>query len=56
MTAGRRCSEVLVRDEVMTPVGPDAWSQADVDAAAGRFADSDLLTPYAATCKTLGCR
>ena len=48
--------EVLVRDGVVTPAGPDAWSQADVDAAAQHFEDCDLLTPYAAMCQTLGCR
>lgn len=48
--------EVLVRDGVVTPAAPDAWSRADVDAAARHFEDCDLLTPYAAMCQTLGCR
>jgi len=48
--------EVLVRDGVVTPAAPDAWNQADVDAAAQHFEDCDLLTPYAAMCQTLGCR
>lgn len=48
--------DVLVRNEVVTPAGENAWSQADVDAAAGHFEDCDMFTPYAAMCQTLGCR
>jgi hypothetical protein len=48
--------EVLVREGVVTPASADAWSQADVDAAADHFEDCDMLTPYSAMCQTLGCR
>lgn len=48
--------EVLLRNEVVTPADENAWSQADVDAAAEHFEDCDLLTPYADMCQTLGCR
>lgn len=48
--------EVLIRNQVVKLAGPDAWSQADVDAAAQHFEDCDLFTPYAAMCQTLGCR
>lgn len=48
--------EVLIRNEVVKPASPDAWSQADVDAAAEHFEDCEMFTPYAAMCQTLGCR
>jgi len=48
--------ELLVKDGVVTPAEPDAWAQADVDAAAEHFEDCGVLTPYAAMCQTLGCR
>ncbi|MEX0886837.1 MAG: hypothetical protein WD009_10405, partial [Phycisphaeraceae bacterium] len=48
--------DVLIRNEVVRPGSPDAWSRADVDAAAEHFEDCDMLTPYAAMCQTLGCR
>lgn len=48
--------EVLIHNKVVTPSSPDAWSQADVDAAAAHFEECDILTPYAAMCQTLGCR
>src|SRR5690606_34330113 len=48
--------EVLIRNDVVKPASPDAWSQVDVDAAAEHFEDCDMLTPYAAMCQTLGCR
>jgi len=48
--------EVLISNQVVTPAAPDAWSQADVDAAAEHFEDCDIFTPYAAMCQTLGCR
>jgi len=48
--------DVLVQDRVVTPANPDAWSQADVEIAAGHFEDCELYTPYADMCLTLGCR
>jgi hypothetical protein len=48
--------EVLMRNQVVEPAGPEAWSQADVDAAAQHFEDCDLFTPYGAMCVALGCR
>jgi len=48
--------DVLVRNGVVTPADPDAWSQADVDAAAEHFEDCGIFTPYAAMCQALGCR
>ena len=48
--------EVLLRDGVVNPRNSDAWSQADVDAAAEHFEDCNMFTPYAAMCQTLGCR
>jgi hypothetical protein len=48
--------EVLVRDRVVTPAGPDAWSQTDVDVAAQHFEDCGLFTPCAAMCQAMGCR
>lgn len=48
--------ELLVKDGVVMPAEPDAWAQADVDAAAEHFEDCGILTPYAAMCQTLGCR
>jgi len=48
--------DVLVRNGVVTPADPEAWSQADVDAAAEHFEQCQIFTPYAAMCQTLGCR
>jgi len=48
--------EVLIRNQVVMPASPDAWSQADVDAAAEHFEQCEILTPYAAMCVALGCR
>lgn len=48
--------ELLVKNGVVTPAMPDAWAQADVDAAAEHFEECGILTPYAAMCQTLGCR
>jgi hypothetical protein len=48
--------ELLVRNGAVTPAAPDAWSRADVDAAAEHFEDCNLLTPYAMMCVALGCR
>ena len=47
--------ELLVRNKVVNPTRPDAWSQLDVDAAADHFEDCSIYTPYAAMCQTLGC-
>lgn len=47
--------EVLIRNKAVSPANADAWSQADVDAAAEHFEDCDIFTPYAAMCQTLGC-
>ena len=47
--------ELLVRNKVVNPTRPDAWSQLDVDAAADHFEDGSIYTPYAAMCQTLGC-
>ena len=48
--------DVLIRNKVVTPASPDAWSQADVDAAAEHFEQCEIFTPYAAMCVALGCR
>ncbi len=48
--------ELLIQNGVVKPAGENAWSRADVDAAAEHFEDCDLLTPYAEMCRTLGCR
>jgi len=48
--------ELLIKNGVVTPAGPDAWTQADVDAAAEHFEDCEIFTPYAAMCVALGCR
>lgn len=48
--------EVLIRNEVVKPSTSDAWTQADVDAAAEHFEDCGIFTPYAAMCVALGCR
>lgn len=48
--------ELLIRNGVVTPADPDAWSQADVDEAARHFEDCGLFTPYALMCVALGCR
>lgn len=48
--------ELLVNDSVVKPTGADAWSQADVDAAANHFEQCQIFTPYAAACQALGCR
>lgn len=48
--------EVLIKNGVVSPTEPDAWSQADVDAAAEHFEDCQIFTPYAAMCVALGCR
>lgn len=48
--------ELLIQNEVVTPANQNAWSQADVDAAAEHFEQCDMFTPYASMCQTLGCR
>jgi hypothetical protein len=48
--------EVLIRNKVVKPASADAWSKADVDAAAEHFEACEIFTPYAAMCQTLGCR
>ena len=47
--------ELLVRNKVVTPAGADAWTLANVEAAAEHFEDCELYTPYAAMCQTMGC-
>jgi hypothetical protein len=48
--------ELLVQNGVVKPAKPDAWTQADVDAAAEHFEECEIFVPYAAMCQTLGCR
>jgi len=48
--------EVLIRNEAVKPASEDAWSQADVDAAAEHFEEAQMFVPYADMCLTLGCR
>lgn len=48
--------DALIRQGVVTLSQPDAWSQADVDAAADHLEDAGIFTPYAAMCMALGCR
>lgn len=48
--------ELLIKNGVVTPAAPDAWSRADVDRAAEHFEQCDIYVPYAAMCQTLGCR
>ena len=48
--------EVLLCNKVVTPADPEAWTQADVDAAAEHFEECEIFTPYAAMCVALGCR
>jgi hypothetical protein len=48
--------EALIKNGVVSPAEPDAWTQADVDAAAEHFEQCEIFTPYAAMCQTLGCR
>lgn len=46
--------DALVEQGVVSPK-PDAWTQADVDAAADHFEGCEFFVPYAAMCATLGC-
>ncbi len=48
--------DALIRQGVVTPSQPDAWTQADVDAAADHLEEAGVFTPYAAMCMALGCR
>ena len=48
--------DALVEQGVVTPSQPDAWTQADVEAAALHFEDAGLYSPYSAMCLALGCR
>jgi hypothetical protein len=48
--------DALVRQGVVTPSKPDAWSRADVEAAADHLEEAGIFTPYAAMCMALGCR
>jgi len=46
--------EVLVKNGVVAPTGPDVWTQSDVDAAADYFEENEFLVPYAMMCRALG--
>ncbi len=46
----------LIENGVVSPADPDAWTRADVDAAAEHLEACEILTPNAAMCQTLGCR
>lgn len=48
--------DVLVKKGVVSPSQPEAWTQADVDAAAEHFEECGIFVPYAAMCMALGCR
>ena len=48
--------EYLVQEGIVKLSQPDAWTQADVDAAAQYFEQCEVFTPYAAMCQTLLCR
>lgn len=48
--------DALIRQGVVTPSKPDAWTQADVDVAADHLEQASILTPFAALCMTVGCR
>lgn len=47
--------DLLIENKVATPANADAWSQADVDAAAAHFEECEIYTPYGEMCQTLGC-
>lgn len=48
--------DALIEQGVVKPSRPDAWTRADVDAAAGHFEECGIFVPYAAMCLALGCR
>jgi hypothetical protein len=47
--------QMLIKNKVVKPADPDAWTPEDVEAAATHFEACDIHTPYALMCKTLGC-
>jgi hypothetical protein len=57
-SAIERCESAPAPEMRVWRVGqqPDAWTQADVDAAADHPEDAGILTRYAAMCLALGCR
>lgn len=48
--------DALVRQGVVTPSKPDAWSRADVEAAADHLEEAGIFVPYVVMCQALGCR
>ncbi|MCC6662053.1 MAG: hypothetical protein IT437_14345 [Phycisphaerales bacterium] len=48
--------DALVEQGVIKPSQLDAWTQAEVDAAAEHFEECQIFVPYAAMCLALGCR
>lgn len=48
--------ELLIQNGVVKPANENAWSRADVDAAADHFEQAEIFTPYAEMCRTLICR
>jgi len=48
--------ELLIENGVVSPAERDAWTQADVDAAAEHFEECQIFVPYAAMCQAFGCR
>lgn len=48
--------DALIRQGVVTPSQPDAWTQADVDAAANHLEEAGIFVPYVVMCQALGCR
>lgn len=47
--------DALVEQGVVSPSEPDAWTEADVDAAAEHFEDCCIFVPYGMMCYALGC-
>lgn len=47
--------EALIQNGVVSPANQNAWSQADVDAAADHLEDCGLLVPYGVMCQAMGC-
>ncbi len=48
--------DALVEQGVVKPSQPDAWTQAEVDAAAEHFEECQIFVPHAVMCLALGCR
>lgn len=48
--------ELLIQNGVVSPANQNAWSQADVDAAAEHLEECQIHTPYVVMCMALGCR